>query len=251
MSDLIKLNCPFCGGKLEIPINSNKVTCLYCGQDSLIPGLVSSQSACPICGEKDQVQKVSGLVLSDPAFAQHLRAPDKPRIPSFEEYFRSQQTSTPITALTQKKKPFGIFLFLTLYCFGQAAYLLILAVMLAYSQATEYMQGINYLPFAIIGFIFFVALGFLFAVLAGRARRYNTALISAPLSVAQVPLTKTELIRSNYEAMAQSRMQAWNLAMKKWELLYYCKRDNIVFIPGKGEHAPIAGMLAYINAENS
>ena len=51
MSDLIKLNCPFCGGKLEIPINSNKVTCLYCGQDSLIPGLVSSQSACPICGD--------------------------------------------------------------------------------------------------------------------------------------------------------------------------------------------------------
>jgi RNA polymerase subunit RPABC4/transcription elongation factor Spt4 len=251
MSDLIKLNCPFCGGKLEIPINSNKVTCLYCGQDSLIPGLVKSQSACPICGEKDQVQKVSGLVLSDPAFAQHLRAPDKPRIPSFDEYLRTQQSSTPITATAQKKKPFGIFLFLALYSFGQAAYLFILVLSLAYSQATDYLQDFNFLPFAIIGFIFFIALGVLFAVLSGRAKRYNASLTSTPLSVAQVPLTKTELIRSNYEAMAQSRMQAWNLAMKKWELLYYCKRDNIVFIPGAADHAPIAGMLAYINAENS
>ena len=38
MDELIKLSCPFCGGKLEIPLNSNKVTCSYCGQDSAITG---------------------------------------------------------------------------------------------------------------------------------------------------------------------------------------------------------------------
>jgi hypothetical protein len=44
-------------------------------------------------------------------------------------------------------------------------------------------------------------------------------------------------------------MPKWEQAMEQWEKLYYCSRDDCVFIPGKNTSAPLGKMIEYIYQE--
>jgi hypothetical protein len=45
------------------------------------------------------------------------------------------------------------------------------------------------------------------------------------------------------------KMQHWNNAMQRWNSLYYCNRDDCVFIPGTNTFAPSSNMIDYIYRE--
>lgn len=44
----------------------------------------------------------------------------------------------------------------------------------------------------------------------------------------------------------EEELEKWKVASSNWELLYYCRRHGIVFIPGTNTHAPIYHMTDYI-----
>jgi hypothetical protein len=45
----------------------------------------------------------------------------------------------------------------------------------------------------------------------------------------------------------QQEMDAWDKAMSRWNQLYYCGRDDCVFIPGAGTSAPPVNIKEYLN----
>lgn len=45
---------------------------------------------------------------------------------------------------------------------------------------------------------------------------------------------------------AEAEKPQWERAMKRWNKLYYCMRDNGVFIPDEGEFVPVEQMEAHL-----
>lgn len=43
-------------------------------------------------------------------------------------------------------------------------------------------------------------------------------------------------------------MQDWHTAMKRWNNLYYCKRDDVVFILGQNSSIPADSMMDLLYA---
>lgn len=250
MVEIIKLSCPFCGGKLDIPLHSNKVTCTYCGQDSVITGtqgLINHQSNCPICGDKDQVQKVSGIMLSDSPVSQHLRPPDKPTVLSFEE-FSSRQPAAPPPARDFKKSPKWFPLTMSIL-FGICVLFFIIGFIAEPNYAED--NTLRYLMFA--GFV--VIFGICVAATSNIVRN-NRACTAKELRF-QESLRAYEVeqkgregqLRSEYDAYGQKSLGEWQKAMQRWELLYYCRRDNIVFIPGASHYFPASEYMRYLTSE--
>ncbi len=52
---------------------------------------------------------------------------------------------------------------------------------------------------------------------------------------------RRELVRQAEEGMGR-----WPLAMERWNRLYYCGRDDCVFLPGTNTYAPITDMREYL-----
>jgi len=44
----------------------------------------------------------------------------------------------------------------------------------------------------------------------------------------------------------QRILDRWQSAINRWENLYYCHRDDCVFVPGKGTYAPIEEYYKYL-----
>ena len=250
MDELIKLSCPFCGGKLEIPINSNKVTCSYCGQDSAITGskgLINNQSACPVCGDKDQVQKVSGIILTDSPIAQHLRPPDKPAVLSFEEFSRRVPAIPPPIKDFKKSSTTVVLIFAIIT--GLSFLYVVLGTLIQWNDYSARTMGFQML--AVVSPIFAV-----FAFISGKNIKNNRAFkekeksFQESLRMYQEQCAqREETLRTEYESYARNSVGNWQKAMSRWELLYYCKRDNILFIPGASRHVPVKEFMAYLYSE--
>jgi hypothetical protein len=45
-----------------------------------------------------------------------------------------------------------------------------------------------------------------------------------------------------------ARLQAWEVSYERWQQLYYCFRDNGVFIPGQSSFVPVNQMPDYLKA---
>ena len=69
MGELITLNCPSCGGKLEVDKNTSLLMCQHCGTEYIVrrQGNVATLEAyarCPKCSRNDRVEKVSSILKS-------------------------------------------------------------------------------------------------------------------------------------------------------------------------------------------
>ncbi len=53
--------------------------------------------------------------------------------------------------------------------------------------------------------------------------------------------------RQKAKEALQPKMDIWNHAMSRWEKLYYCSRDDCVYIPGENESASIHDMNELIH----
>jgi len=52
---------------------------------------------------------------------------------------------------------------------------------------------------------------------------------------------RMEQLRKEYDVYVQNHSRDWQKAMSRWELLYYCRRDNILFIPGASRQVAVKG----------
>jgi len=50
----------------------------------------------------------------------------------------------------------------------------------------------------------------------------------------------------NWQEANERIMQNWQNAIDRWEALYYCHRDDCVFIPGKDRYAPVDKMKQFL-----
>lgn len=246
MDEIVKLNCPNCGGKLNLNIFSNSVTCVYCGQSSLITGatgLINSQSRCPLCGDKDAVRKVSVMMLSQDPIVEHLRPPLKPKIPSLEEYLLSKrENQSDSTASIEKPPKKNMLLFI-----GLAAFLVILIFNIGFNNWNE----------ALISVLLILAVGIM-GYLAYRAWIYNNSVykilesdyIKKIQKASDEKKHKMELLRGEYEKMAEDSWKKFELALKRWDYLYYCSRDGILFVPGGDRFTKVGEMMKYLYSDD-
>lgn len=278
MTELVSLMCPACGGKLQIAQNVTSIICQYCGTEHMVKHesggtiMLEAYARCPVCGRNDKVEKVSAVIASQSheisgveqktevttnaqgqkqtvvrdvpftrkqisVLGQRLAAPQPPATSSFPPYpqkpslvSNGKGISTIVTG--------AVFLIAALCGAGVAVW------MLFQPEANYSRAEVNniYVTFG-IG----VGAALLFSLLGGalvvggilmvvRSRKQNPGLMAQ--YQAQFDAVKQEhaRIQGNYER-----------SMERWKNLYYCARDDCVFIPGENASAPVTGMSEYLN----
>jgi predicted RNA-binding Zn-ribbon protein involved in translation (DUF1610 family) len=275
MADLIKLVCPTCGGKLKVSKNASSLTCQFCGNEHLVKHeaggavMLEAYARCPTCGRNDKAEKVSAVIASQSheisgveqksevitnaqgqqqtvvrdvpftrrqvsVLGQRLAAPPPPDPSSFPPF------PTPSNPPSRRGGVMSIVLgtlgVLLSFVFAISALSSFVASMNTYSGASDLaMTGVVFAVLGIGAFLVgcgLVALGIVLIVRANKARpelmkRYQE----------QVEAVKREhaRIQGNHER-----------ALARWKDLYYCARDDCVFIPGERTAAPVARMNEYL-----
>lgn len=203
---------------------------------------------CPFCGEKDQVIKISAFIMTDSPLAQHLRPPDRPSIPSIEEFSRHYSLiPEPVKDFDDSSPILPLLVSIASGIFG----VILLITTLAQNSSNSVAAGIiTFVIFGIISAIF----GYIYFLknkgkgsLIEKKRVFEESLRVYRLKCEQ----REENIRTDYESIAGKNFAAWKKAKEKWELLYYCRRDNLIFIPGTSKYAPVQEFQTFIYSEGA
>ncbi len=268
MGTLITLVCPTCGGKLKISPGVASLTCQHCGNQHLVRRegdevTLEAYARCPVCGRNDQSGKVSAVIASQSHEISGmekkseivLNAAGKQEVAVRDVPFTRRQVSVlgqrlappqepapvPLPPLASKiKGSAGIGLFLLAILSGSASFLLLLKTLA--DIPVQYRSGnmqTTYIGLGagIIGFliaILFTGLGILAVILRRRKAQKQEQQYQA---VIRQIMNQNECLHST-----------WQRSLERWERLYYCSRDDCVFIPGEGTSAPLAGIQAYLQA---
>lgn len=166
------------------------------------PGLI-----CPRCGQLDQVRKVSSI-----ASDRRLAAPPDP-LAAVEGYDPGRVGTSSYTAGWTILLMVGSVI---LACFGLSFLLAAFGV----DGPRPSDQGRNQLLALLAVLIAGWCVVCLFGITRIR-RRIRRAEQRRQQAIAQV------------KAKAQTQVPAWERAMATWRQLYYCGRDDMVFVPGK------------------
>jgi len=211
MTDLGQLTCPTCGASLEASSNMGTIKCSYCGNEFSVRQAARSMyletfARCPLCGRNDKVEKVSAIASRD---TQVLRGTQIVITPRGQRAIPTQMVATSILSQqlqppqrpNLQKVPSKFLLFYLIFVGGFVT-IVVAALMSSFSYVCS---GILILLFCMGGF--------LVSRLDKRER------------------TKRKV--SNAEKLAK-----WEHAMRQWQKLYYCSRDDVVFIPGEKQAVP-------------
>jgi hypothetical protein len=283
MPNLISLVCPSCGGKLKVSTNALTMTCQFCGNEHMVKheagGAVSLEAyaRCPTCGRNDKAEKVSAILSSQtqeisgtekkqelvgPAGQQRLLTRDVP--------FTRQQVSVlgrrllpPNPPSPSDYPPFppapvlpnkpsggkavtllvsGITLSALTICSGLCASLMMFGVLI--DPTTEGSAEVSVL--SIIGLVvsilfFLVGIGL---VIAGVNLRKKAASTTDPtIAIRRQHQQRVEAVQREHYRIKNE----YDHALERYEKLYYCFRDDCVFIPGENTSAPLAKMLNYLS----
>lgn len=249
MDDLITLSCPSCGGQLKLESNTTNYTCYYCGQQHRLRiEDVEEYGRCPICRRNDKVEKVRGIVLKRGNLSSRLAPPEDP-----EKSFVYQpkpkpkplQKPTIVDGIVKSKytKRSKIIFVITIA-------LIVLFVILVNKDSTR-IYPVWFILFGFIGLI----LSFVFyikGIIDGK--KLNKTYQEQQISTWILKNEKIEQDWSDYiqkydtEFHQKSAImkEKYSKAMLRYELLYYCQRDDCVFIPGESAHAPSARIMEFL-----
>lgn len=226
---LVTLKCPQCGGQLKVDKHSKTVTCSYCGTEHLVVenggGRLDLETPvrCPVCGRNDLVQKVSVLEGTGSPLSSKLSPPRRPlRIkmptePNRKEWLKGRKRSL---------------------LWGGAVLGLIYLMLL--SSALGNLEGETR---SLGGTFFLLALAALGTWLfLGWRRRHLDA--SGESFQRLVDSYSSECVR--LRKIAEEEWGEYRRAMDGWSQLYYCRRDDCVFLPGSETCAPPDRMREYL-----
>ena len=252
MEDLVTMSCPSCGEKLQILPGTHSLACQHCGQEYLVRQdandviLLEAFARCPKCAKNDKVEKVSAIVARE---THEIRGTSiesetytdkdgKTRYRSYSVPYSGTQMSVLAQRLSPPEKPemgfnwrgcIGVVLVLcgvlSLAVSGCQVGFGLLTVPISEGASSgelfnfSSILGILLLP----GAILYILLGAFLIKSSANSRKKR----STKLREVDIP--------------------QWEYAMRRWNQLYYCARDDILFIPGENKAVPVTQMNEYIH----
>lgn len=273
MSDLLSLVCPSCSGKLNVSPNATSLKCQHCGNEHMVKHeagavMLETYARCPQCGRNDKSEKVTAVIASqtqeisgtEQKTEVFTNAQGQQQTVVRDVPYTRKQVSIPGKNLAAPAEPeypplpsqpdmgnpsagWG-----TLLIFGGLTGLIgilcwtisSVSPLLDYWNYGSIPQNVlmNILMSAVLGCglslvsIALVALGVILIVRENRSKK------------AKQSAFRQEVEEANLER--QRIRQAWDHATQRWHQLYYCARDDCVFIPGEGASAPVAQLKVYL-----
>lgn len=228
MPKLITLNCPNCGAPIGIDDGEATIQCNYCASEHLIISDNESYSLknniiCPRCNKNDAVKKVSSLVWKNPDLISFF----KPA----EETMINRKTIT----FFQKKR--GI-IHPSWILWGLIVPLSLLLIS-GFIKFTDDVRAGKWLhrPFYdyFIQMAVYIFVGFvwwkLFELYQNKKKigeKGHSDQVKEKDEDYKKELFKIEVGNGNGE-----KSSLWISAIKRWDKLYFCERDNCIFIPGE------------------
>lgn len=263
MSDFITLACPSCGGQLKVASNATALVCEHCGNEHLVRRdagsiLLESYARCPRCGRNDQVQKVTSILSSH---TQKITGTDR-RVEVYVDQgkTRTRTVEVPITRtqitdlasrLSSPPRPslqpeprnsagcgmvaIGVLFVATSIIVGIPGLLAFLypGTDSATGPLEELLaQVATALFICVFPLVLVAGAGILLIYLGSKKRKTSEEDYQARLA---------EVRASN-----QSAEERWRRAMQRWKSLYYCYRDDCVFVPSEGTCAQLPQMQNYL-----
>jgi predicted RNA-binding Zn-ribbon protein involved in translation (DUF1610 family) len=281
MADLITLNCPSCGGKLQVDPTSSKLTCNHCGNDHFVHRegssvTLESFARCPKCSRNDRVEKVTAILRShkqevtsteqrtevyvDQNGVQHTRTHEVPKtvtqVTGLARVLIPPEKPDPLPRPKLRPKPqVGkpqsarsalkiILIIIALVTILGSCLLSLIAFGILMEDATldSLLCGVPALIIMLGGFALFIF-----------------GLIMKPVDKEKLAQWQRERARivKNWQDENQQRLADWEAAnneimdkyaaaVENWQNLYYCHRDDCVFVPGKGTSATIEKLQEYL-----
>ncbi len=253
MGDFIQMNCPTCGGKLEIQKNAKSAVCQYCGNEHLIKptegGIPQDTYAnCPFCKKDDKVEKVTAIIRRNTEkrakkskskvseLATRLAPPDKPKLIPKPEF--------PLISIPQPK-------YLKKDYSNSGCGVLIIGIggLMVPFVFSSYMSTITAIIIALLS-IGVLMWGIVLLRSGNKKRKIDKKEYELKYLEYQKKYKKLqeeyavrlEEVKAENEKIKLSRPNA----LKRWEKLYYCYRDDCVFIPEEGSYSSLSEIKDYI-----
>ncbi len=272
MNDLITMECPNCGGNLTIGGNARILKCEHCGVEHLIrrdaSGItLESYAHCPLCNRNDKAEKVTAIMRSQTHNTQGITYQTQttqvkvgntyaPVTRQVAVPTQTSQTSELAKQLTPPSQPTPNRNFtisdgtsskamksvIVLLIIG--GFLLLCPLCLIVGLAQNLAQGqSNTLGSQLLGVLLFglvalapIGLGlWLFSKVVPRERQKN-----------QEKKAVAAARRQELQLKADEEVNRWQRAMERWNRLYYCERDDCIFLPGSDTYAPITQLKDYL-----
>jgi len=282
MDDFISLQCPGCGGHLRVGSNALSLKCEFCGAEHMIRreagGVVlESYARCPICNRNDKVEKVTAILRSQTHNSQGTRIETHTTMVKVGDISMpiNQQVAVPtqISQMSELAKhlappveptPLPLprllntnindqtsksALIAAIITGAAGAFSLLLAIMTIVSLIGSEEENAQLGASVVCGcptLLLILASIFLFVVAVPRQNRKNAEKRAAAEAQSHNLALKNGELQAQYSIDNARHKSQWQLAMQRWNQLYYCSRDDCVFLPGKNNHAPITEMLEYL-----
>jgi len=268
MSDLITLTCPSCGGKLQVNPNATMLVCEHCGTEHMVHRdgdavTLESYARCPRCNRNDRAEKVSAILSSQ---TQNINSQDW----RTEVYITPQgqriTRQVPISKVTkqmselakrltppEKPKPLPKPRLIP-YPNKKSNTLLIIGIILLVISAFFFVITLlaGFMEFFEDTGMFLICLIPSFLAVAAGVVLTILGIISNAKHKMNYQKARFEVTRRNrnvtkqWQEASEKRMSKWQKAMDRWDALYYCHRDDCVFIPEEGTYAPLTKMKDYL-----
>lgn len=208
MNDFVTLKCPSCGGKLTVKKNSPTYVCEYCGTEhKLREEDIEYFSRCPKCHRNDRVEKLTAILNKQDQLAMKFRPPENLKAVKYHRLIDTNKADKPLdwiaidekqeSLFTKKGKLFGVGSFLafvvSIFLFSNNEQGLVILI-----STLLLLGSIALIVFAVINWI------------KGK-KDYN---------------------KYQKEFMNQKLIQTQKLR-KRYDEIYYCQRDDILFVPGE------------------
>jgi predicted RNA-binding Zn-ribbon protein involved in translation (DUF1610 family) len=270
MSDYITMQCPSCGGKLEIGSSTLTLVCGNCGTEHMVRReadgvILESYARCPVCNRNDKAEKVSAILRSQTQNVQSVTYEEsvhyekvgnkmQPVITKVPVPLETSQISELARQLIPPEKPkqnplpdadiqtkrrsivFGTLSLLVGLLFGFSSSISLSAFLFSGRSLDEFgFVQVTSLCALTLTPILFALSGTLFLIVAPKEKASNE-------EKRELAEKKVEEVKNENERI----LERWGKAIQRWDKLYYCGRDDCVFLPGMNTHAPVSSMMDFI-----
>jgi len=219
MNELITLICPSCGGKLTVQKGASTYVCDYCGQTHRLRNEdVEAFSRCPVCHRNDKVEKLTSIYKRQDNLARAFPLPEAP--PFVIAELTDQQNPGVV-------KPFAIE--------PELKFVSIKKKQVRAAFDMELIFGIAFIVTLIsnpdkfllpVLFLLLTLATLVFGIINDIKGQTDEKRVQAAIDE-QVPLVLSS-------------------TTERYNTIYYCQRDDVIFIPGEEGPVPASEYVHFL-----